>query len=167
MKKTNLSKNLNTSILKIILIIFIITLSSYLFFLNNFEKIEKENNKKNISSILTIINDHLKNLENTAFDYSQWDDTYSFIAGKHDEYINENFREGTESIEGLDLDFMVFTNLKNKKVFSIFRKEIKSKYSQDIENDILKKFNSRNQFASLYKRESFILKEKKRLLFNF
>lgn len=159
MQKLTSNKDLFSSLLKILAIILLITLLSYKFFLTNFEDIEKQNNKNNITSILTVLNDHLRNLENITLDYAHWDDTYDFIEGNDEGFLFENFRENADSIEVLNFDFMIFTDLKNKKIFSVFTKDTNRKESQEIEEDILNKFESRNQFASLYTQKSFLLKE--------
>jgi sensor domain CHASE-containing protein len=86
--------------------------------MSNFNKLEKEQNLKNIKSVLHNMDKGLNYLEDTITDYAQWDDTYDFIETGNNDYIYENFREGTNTLETLELDFMIFTTLRNKKVYS-------------------------------------------------
>lgn len=156
MKKILQDKKLFASVLRILLLILFITVISYKFFMSSFLKIEEENNKKDIHSIITIINDNLKNLEAITIDYAQWDDTYEFIYDNDEEFLFENFRKGAEQIETLNIDFMIFTNLKNKKVFSTFSEDINLK--NEIEKNILNKYQYRSEFSSVYCSSSVIKK---------
>ena len=72
--------------------------------------------KSNIKSFLASIDNEIKNLKNTTNDYSTWDDTYEFIKNKNKQYIYENFREGSETLKNLNIDSMIYVNLKRLSI---------------------------------------------------
>ncbi len=140
----------------ILVIIFI----SYRYFLTSFTQIEKEINKRNINSVITIVNNNLKSLENIITDYAKWDDTYNYIKTQNNEYIYENFREGANTLEDLELDFMIFTNLKNKKLYSNVSESSPLFWNEKVQQNLLNKFKARSGFSSLYKNKSVLLNHK-------
>ena len=109
-------------IISYILLLAFLFFTSYKFFLNDSFLLEKTQNESNIKSFLPTIDNEIKNLKNTTNDYSTWDDTYEFIKNKNKKYIYENFREGSETLKNLNIDSMIYVNLKNEVVFSIYNK---------------------------------------------
>lgn len=100
-----------------VLVIFFLFMS-YKFFLSDFIALEKVQNENNISTFLHTIDKNIENLKNTTNDYAKWDDTYKFIKDKNELYIYENFREGTATLKGLNLNAIIYTDLDNNILFS-------------------------------------------------
>ncbi|RXJ77861.1 hypothetical protein CRV03_02505 [Arcobacter sp. F155] len=151
MKKKYIKLNpLITSIVSIF-VVMVLSITSYKFFIKSFEELESEQNIKNLSSSLDIINKKLSYIDSIINDYAKWDDTYDFIQNKDQSYIYENFREGTNTLEELEIDFIIFTNLKDEIQFT---STVLNKYYKDnrhlVEN-ILAEFSERKEFVTIYK----------------
>ena len=127
-------------IISYILLICFLFITSYKFFLSDFILLEKIQNENNIKNFLTTIDNDMKNLKSTANDYSNWDDTYEFIKNKNKEYIYENFREGSQTLKNLNIDSMIYVNLKQEVVFSIYDNKILENDKNDFEKFIITKF---------------------------
>lgn len=158
MKEKYIKSNLPIIIFISILIVAILSFISYRFFMNNFEELEKEQNKKNIHSVLDLMNNELSNIEGIINDYAKWDDTYNFIKTNNQHYLYENFREGSNTLEDLELDFIIFTNLRNKKLFSKYIEKDFYQNNKFFENSILKKFENINELATIYRDNGKIVK---------
>lgn len=146
----------SNSIIVIFFITIIVTLFyifSYNFFISKFEEIENDQNKKNINSFLTIIDNELSRVESITVDYAYWDATYDFIFNKNENYINENFREGANTLEDLNLDFMIFSNIKNQVVYSTYESKEFISNSTDFERALIKKFISKKNISNLFRNE--------------
>ncbi|MBP9490687.1 MAG: diguanylate cyclase [Aliarcobacter sp.] len=137
--------------------------------MNDFLLLEKIQNENNIKSFLTTIDNDLKNLKSTANDYSNWDDTYEFIENKNKEYIYENFREGSQTLKNLNIDSMIYLNLEQEVVFSIYDNKDLENNKNDFEKFIIAKFKEKDDLDSivdfnstfLYLSKSEILKSDK------
>lgn len=139
-KKTNLF--LFVTLYFTIILFFFIT--SYHFLINDFKKLEEKQNHSNIHTILSIINTNIENIKNITNDYSKWDDTYNFIETSNPEYIYENFREGTNTLDDLDIDFIIYSTLTDKVIFSKYAKSSPINNTQDFETTVVKKLEGKN-----------------------
>lgn len=156
-------------VISYISLIFFLFFISYKFFLNDFLLLEKIQNENNIKSFLTTIDNDLKNLKSTANDYSNWDDTYEFIENKNEEYIYENFREGSQTLKNLNIDSMIYLNLEQEVVFSIYDNKDLENNKNNFEKFIIAKFKEKDDLDSivdfnstfLYLSKSEILKSDK------
>ena len=156
-------------IISYILLLFFLFFTSYKFFLNDSFSLEKTQNENNIKIFLTNIDNEMKNLKNTTNDYSAWDDTYEFIKNKNKQYIYENFREGSETLKNLGIDSMIYVNLENKVIFSIYNNKDLENNKSNFEEFITTKFKEKTNLNSiinfnsnfLYLSKSEILKSDK------
>jgi len=160
---------MKTNITKFIILYFVLLISfifiSYKFFIGDFIYLEKTQNINNINSLVNNIDKNLKNISSTAHDYSQWDDSYEFAKNKNKAYIYENFREGALTLEGLDLDAMIYLGLDNKVFFSKYRNDFLQKNKEDFENYLIKKFKNKNTVDSIVNYNSnFIYLSKSKIL---
>lgn len=92
---------------------------SDIYFLKNYKEIEFEQNDKNLTLFASKIETKLSHMLSIGTDYSVWDDTYEFIKGNKEDYININFRDHKTLLENLELDFMVFVDNKHQMVLSV------------------------------------------------
>lgn len=153
------------TIFYIILVIFLYFASNK-FFLSDFIKIEDEQNRNHINTILNIINQNLDNIKKTANDYSKWDDSYQFIEDKNKEYIFDNFREGTTTLEDLNIDGIIYHTLEGEIIFSKYLSKNSEVSNKKFENLILKKYPKKEEISTIiydktkvyYYSRSFILK---------
>ena len=156
-----------------ILLIVFLFFTSYKFFLSDFLLLEKIQNENNVKNFLTNIDNDLKNLKNTTKDYATWDDTYNFIQDENKDYIYENFREGSETLKNLNIDSIIYVNLNQKVVFSVYdNKELESNKNA-FEEFLITKFKEKDDLNSvvnfnsnfLYLSKSKILKSDKEIFF--
>lgn len=122
-----------------IIIIFIISFNyiSFNFFIKDFIELEKNENNKSLVTLNTHIDSKFNTLKISANDYSQWDQTYDFIEDKNENFIYENFRDNSVTIQNINVNFMLFVNNKNEKVFGQFTEDINIKDEEDFTKTII------------------------------
>lgn len=130
---------------------------SYNFFINDFNDLESKQNENNINTVLNVINNNLKSIENIVNDYSKWDDSYDFSYDGNKEYIYENFREGTNTLQDLDLDFILYITNDNKILFSKYENQSLSKNKQSFETQLLDSIDKEKAFHKLYRFQDTVL----------
>lgn len=155
-------KTVNHNILNISFIylftIIIFSFLSYSFIIMDYEKLEKDKNLKNIEMFLKSINEELSRVSILAKDYSKWDETYEFIQGGDNNFIYENFREGTNTLEDLNINFMYFVNSSNNLVYSIYNKNNNIKINRkNLEKFLINSFKDKKEFDSLISFEKNVL----------
>ena len=144
-KKTNITFFISFYLFLVILLFSF----SFKFFITSFEKIEDTSNKNKVITILNTINNNIENLKMNTRDYSNWDDTYEFIHDENKEYIETNFREGTHTLEELNLDVMIFHNIEDKVIFSKYVNSFLEENKNDFEKLIIKKFKNTNKLGTI------------------
>jgi len=125
-------------------IVMFFSIVSYNFFISDYIKLENKQNQHNINMVFSSINLNLSNLKGVTNDYSKWDESYAFIENVSEDYIYENFREGTNTLEGLGADFFIYSNLKQKAIFSQYSNELLKKDKIDFEKEVLRFFKKDN-----------------------
>lgn len=78
-------------------------------------KIENENVEKDTTRAVNAIDDRVDQLAQKIPDWSAWDDTYSFVVDKDEEYIESNLQ--AESLKSLSINFMMFFDENDELVF--------------------------------------------------
>ena len=121
-----------------------IFLISYKFVLNDFIVLENKQNQSDINTFLSSLDENIGNLKNITNDYSTWDDTYEFAKKRNTSYIYENFREGSQTLVGLNLDAIIYINLKDEILFSTYNNEYLKSNQIDFEKYMLTKFKDKN-----------------------
>ena len=149
MKRGFIRFNIFYFVISYILLCGIILFVSYKFFLNDFILIEKEQNQNNIETFLNDINKSLENLKNTTNDYAHWDESYEFMKNKNKKYIYENFREGSQTLLEINLDSIIYVNLKNKVIFSRYSNDYLNTHKNDFENFLTEKFKDENNLNGI------------------
>lgn len=133
------------SLVKFILGYVVLALVLYFVSLNllikDFIDIENEQNDNNIKTLLKKFDTELENLHATTGDYANWDDTNIFLNDVNDEYLYENFRDGTNTLESLDIDFIIFSKTDHSLVFSKYQNRFKIK-KELFEKIIIEKFQN-------------------------
>jgi len=151
---TYIKTNLIAFIFFFLIVLLGFHLTSYNFFISNFTQLEKEQNQNNINVIISGVKRKLDRMDSVMSDYSKWDDSYSFVVNPNDAYINENFREGTTTLEDLGIDFIVYSNLKDEVVYSKFILPFLKKNKNEFENKILVQFQNNHTLQTLFKFKS-------------
>jgi len=138
-------------IVSYLLIISIFFFASYRLIIKDFIEVENNQNLNSINTLLIVLDSEIKNIKSIANDYGGWDDTYYFIENENSEYINSNFRDGIDTLENLNLDFIIFLNLKNHIIFSRYVNQLFQKDEDEFEKELFKKFKSEDVVNTLYK----------------
>ena len=132
-----------------ILVCGIILFTSYRFFLTDFLLIEQNQNKNNTETFLNVINKNIEALKNTTNDYSNWDESYEFMKNRNKKYIYENFRAGAQTLTEINLDSIIYLNLKNKVIFSQYGNEYLNSNKKEFENYLIEKFKDSNSVNTI------------------
>jgi PAS domain S-box-containing protein len=76
---------------------------------------ENEHSIDNAQRFINNLNIEITNIHNTASDWAEWDDTYTFVENNNTIYIESNLPDGT--FEDLQLNLMLFYDMDETLVF--------------------------------------------------
>ena len=82
----------------------------------NYLDLETKSVSENVRRIINQLSQEYTNLESVAADWAMWDDTYIFMKDKNEIYIEDNLNY--ESLESLDINFMLFYDNSGSLVYS-------------------------------------------------
>ena len=80
-----------------------------------FTDIEGKEIRKDVNVALNVIENEKSALDETAYDFAAWDETYSFIQNGNRAYINNNLRDSTFS--KLRVNYILFVNTRGRIIF--------------------------------------------------
>ncbi|WP_426414900.1 diguanylate cyclase domain-containing protein [Aestuariirhabdus sp. LZHN29] len=83
----------------------------------SFVSLEKQRLKSDRDALDSSLALRVNSVRSTALDWAQWDDTYEFIAGKNDAYIEDNLE--INSLANLDVNGLIYLDLSGRVVHSI------------------------------------------------
>ncbi len=83
----------------------------------NYSDLEEKTITEHVGRVLNQLNKEYDDLSSTGFDWSAWDDTYTFVEDKNEEYIQGNLLY--ESLEEIDINFMIFYNETGILVYNV------------------------------------------------
>ncbi len=146
-------KKRNTTAVFVFTISFLILVTLLFFFtfkilLNNFIEIEKKINYNHINAVVSNIDEDITRMTNSINDYSKWDDTYNYINTGNNEYIYDNFREETDTLEYLQVDGLVITTKDDKILFEKYLNNTSGEYNGLIQK-IFEKFKEVEEYTSI------------------
>jgi sensor domain CHASE-containing protein len=112
---------LRTKTLLIICVTFcvlVIILSETLNFIvsSSYSEIETQSVLKNVERVMNQFSLEYSNLQSVAFDWSNWDDTYTFMNDTNLDYIDANLNY--PSLSYIKINFMLFYNNSDRLVYS-------------------------------------------------
>ena len=110
-QKTLLTINLTLAGLTILSSIIVANIS-----LKSFTKLETQNMQRDIERAKNAFATVLESLNAQSVDYSLWDDTYAFVAGKEPDYVASNLESYIH--EASDLDLVLFTDLEGNPIYA-------------------------------------------------
>ena len=84
--------------------------------LSSYVDIERQNVAKNVDRVLNQLQQENSDLQSVAYDWSTWDDTYSFINDTNQNYIQSNLQY--DAFYQIRVNFMLFYNNFGALVFS-------------------------------------------------
>jgi diguanylate cyclase (GGDEF)-like protein len=82
--------------------------ATYFFIHLSYLEIEDSHNSRIQDSIIHSLEKHLDNLKTSVYDYAQWDDTDDFVRGLNEDYLDDNFRENSNTLENLNISAFQF-----------------------------------------------------------
>lgn len=98
------------------ILILVFLFISYKYFLGNVKNQEEEDLQNKMSEIEESLDYEISGLERFLGDWAPWDETYTFIQDKNEEYIDNNLNEDT--LANLDVNIILFYD-KNNKLFQV------------------------------------------------
>lgn len=107
-----------TVILTIIIGIVFLNTTFSLFFQNFILQSEKNQINSSVNSISSYLNERLVKLTGNVNDWAHWDDTFYFLSGQNNDYIDMNLYES--SFENLDLSFMIHLDYNRSILYEQF-----------------------------------------------
>ncbi|MCC3405457.1 MAG: response regulator [Microcoleus sp. PH2017_10_PVI_O_A] len=84
--------------------------------LHDFNNLEAQYVRQDVARALDALDDDLSNLDTSAQDYAEWDDTYSFVDTRNQEFVKSNFVDST--FVYLRLNLLVLLDSNGKTIFS-------------------------------------------------
>ena len=141
------------SIFWVIIFVVIFNYLSFNFFIKSFFSLENKVNDKTLISLIANIDNNFNSVKISTNDYSQWDESYEFINDRNELYIYENFR-GSTTIENLNLNFMIFINSKNQKVYSQITEDLNIKNGDEFVKNITDALNENDSTIIKYEENS-------------
>ncbi len=84
--------------------------------LHDFHNLEAQYVRQDVARALDALDDDLSNLDTSAQDYAEWDDTYSFVDTQNQDFVKSNFVDST--FVYLRLNLLVVLDSKGRPVFS-------------------------------------------------
>ncbi|MFM9265537.1 response regulator [Tychonema sp. BBK16] len=84
--------------------------------LHDFHNLEAQYVRQDVARAVDALDDDLSNLETSAQDYAEWDDTYSFVNTQSQDFVKSNFVDSTFIY--LRLNLLVVLDSKGETVFS-------------------------------------------------
>jgi diguanylate cyclase (GGDEF)-like protein/PAS domain S-box-containing protein len=83
---------------------------------SNIDKQERKLVKDNMERVIKLIDKDIEALNATAGDWSLWDDTYYFLKGDNDTYVQDNLSDA--SVATLRLNMMIYLDNSGKIIYS-------------------------------------------------
>ncbi|MAD42281.1 MAG: hypothetical protein CL623_07810 [Arcobacter sp.] len=125
MKKYFIDKNKKNIIISIAFFI-IFAAATFIIITSKYNMLEKTINDTNISNLIDKIQSKIDYNHKFALEYSTSDEVYNFIENRTSDYIYKNFREGSYTLEDVDLSYFILTDKENNIKYSNFTRDIES-----------------------------------------
>jgi len=109
------NKTLIAIIITFIMLIVILYIVLGSVFQQGFIRLEEKDTHTNVKRVINILSREIDTFNAFNWDWSSWDDTYTFIEDSNEEYIKSNLMDQT--FIGARLNLMLFINSSNQVVF--------------------------------------------------
>ena len=119
--------------LTLVALILVLYVVSLLILQHSYLQLEKDAAESNIQRVLNTISGDLDNLDSTTVDWAYWDETYSFVQGENDTYVEDNLAPAT--LVNLRINMMLFFDTSGGLIHSVsmdLQSEEELPLSQDI-----------------------------------
>ncbi|WP_373537519.1 response regulator [Microcoleus sp.] len=84
--------------------------------LHDFQNLEAQYVRQDVARALDALDDDLSNLDTSAQDYAEWDDTYSFVDTQNEAFVKSNFVDST--FTSLRLNLLLVLDSSGQTIFS-------------------------------------------------
>ncbi len=84
--------------------------------LHDFQNLEAQYVRQDVARALDALDDDLSNLDTSAQDYAEWDDTYSFVDTQNEAFVKSNFVDST--FVSLRLNLLLLLDSSGQTIFS-------------------------------------------------
>lgn len=102
----------------VFIFLFLLTASvTHYVFMNHTQQIENDVLKDNTLRVQRAFENEISHMDNNAYDWSAWDDTYKFVQDGNSKYIESNL-DSIETLLTLDVNFMLFYDRDGNLVYS-------------------------------------------------
>lgn len=143
-------KNILSFLTIYFLTILCLTFLSHKILIKDYLELDRNHNLKNMQILFNHFDIRINSIKNIINDYAKWDKTYEFIQDENKDYIYENFRENTNTLEDLDVDFILFSTLDKKVIFSKYV-DNKMKNIEKFQAHILENFQNNTKASTIFK----------------
>lgn len=103
-------KTLLIIIVTLIGLLVLISIPLRVILLNSFASLEEQNMRRNIERAVNALHNETESLLQTARDYANWDDTYTFVLARNHDYITTNYSDKTFITNRLNVVLIVDNN---------------------------------------------------------
>lgn len=141
--------NIYKFILTFLIPCFVLWYSTKLIIFPEFEQLQLNKNTKSIEVLISRMDTNIEHIRRMVNDYSKWDETYLFMQKQDDQYIYDNFREGTTTLEDMDVDFVFYVDLDKKVLFSKYANDW-LKLTTSFEKELLESLTEFKSLHSIY-----------------
>jgi len=88
---------------------------SHTIVLNSFSELEEQHVEQNVERARSAIQDDISDIDTMTYDWAAWDDTYTFIENKNEEYIKSNLVD--ETFTGSRLNLILYIDREGSIVY--------------------------------------------------
>ena len=100
----------------LLLLVVALIIAAQMILVSGFEQLEDKNAREHVERVTNTINDEISAMLSTTADWAHWDDTYNFILGENDTYVEDNL--SSDTLINLDVNLMIFINTEGEIIFS-------------------------------------------------
>lgn len=103
-----------SGVIMLVLILVLLVVSQFIF-MSNYSEMETRYSSHVLNDELSNLNNTISAMNQTADDWSQWDDAYSFVSGNNPSFVNDNLPQNIFS--RLNLNLIMFVDNNGKIVY--------------------------------------------------
>lgn len=158
MKKNFIDKNKKNIIISIAFFI-IFAAAAFIIIISKYTTLEKTINDTNISNLIDRIQSKIDYNHKFALEYSTSDEIYNFIENETSDYVYKNFREGSYTLEDIDLSYFILTDKKNNIKYSNFTRDIESRITDKFTTFIINQLKDTEKIKKIiiYENQAYYL----------
>ncbi|SFM79842.1 response regulator [Methanolobus profundi] len=119
----------------------------------SFKELEEKEVSKNIDRVNAAIESRTENLVILSNDWGHWDDSYYYLLGEDEFYVENNL--DTYSMENLQIDMMLFYD-DNRQLYSAIGADLDSHVEEEVSEEVLEEIGSNDILFSSSSEPSYV-----------